>query len=158
MKKTILSIIIISITVFMFSGCSEQSGSTGKEEKFVRYEVKNLTSEDWVICHGGTKQMKDISGIAIQGLIVKAGASTRMTIVVGNEKIEQAIKEGRLKEMSKNTWECPTGITAGGVVPPGKEKGEVPAPFFRVQDITLTGTYDEYTVVEWNGSEFKQVK
>jgi hypothetical protein len=128
-----------------------EAGNTG--EKVVKYELKNVSGTSYLLdSEVAPYELPDAYGIT--DFTVKAGDSEKSRV----SDPEELLSSGQLVETSATTYEIVITFV-WAEIPTDEDEldmNQTEGPFY-TQDITLTGTYGEYAVIEWDGSSFRQV-
>lgn len=145
MKKMIFFMLMLSAAVFLLAGCDN--------EKEFSYEIKNVSGKDWVLIGDFDTNFVytgDNYGLD-SAFTIKGGKSQSESF-----SAERLIESGRLQEKSKTSYEIVMRFIAGDILKVSEE-GTISKDLI-MQDITVSGTYGKNAVIEWDGSNFKQLK
>lgn len=169
MKKMILLMLVLLTAVCVLTGCNSEKAVATSDKKEILFQINNTSGQDWVLLTGtygsdeyrGDQYSKEdndnwIDQIDVKDFTIKAGQS--YPYKVSGVLIEQTIQSGRLKETSETTYEYMEQFVAAGLVPEDTKEKYIYTPFCNVQDMSISGTYGESVVIEWDGNTFKQAK
>ncbi len=103
------------------------------------------------------KYFDDLDGLDASDLTVAPDEKIR-----GGFDVVTRIQQGVLTELSPTTYSGTVTIAAGAVPEDEDEQYVYFNPLYgqtaQIYQLTITGVYGEYAVIEWDGTSFKQVK
>lgn len=127
-------------------------------KKAANYEIRNVSGMPWVIDSStDPKYFDGLDGLDASDLTVAPDEKIR-----GGFDVETRIQQGVLTELSPTTYSGIVTIAAGAVPEDEDEQYVYFNPVYgqtaQIYQVTITGVYGEYAVIEWDGTSFKQVK
>ena len=127
-------------------------------KKTANYEIRNESGMPWVIDSStDPKYFDDLDGLYASDLTVAPDEKIR-----GGFDVKVRIQQGVLIELSPTTYSGTVTIAAGAVPEDEDEQYVYFNPLYgqtaQIYQLTITGVYGEYAVIEWDGTSFKQVK
>lgn len=127
-------------------------------KKIADYEIRNVSGLPWVIDSStDPKYFDGLDGLDASDLTVSPDETIR-----GGFDVETRIQQGVLTELSPTTYSGTVTIAAGAVPEDEDEQYVYFNPLYgqtaQIYQVTITGVYGEYAVIEWDGNSFKQIK
>lgn len=162
--KKILSIFFTILLIFSLFACgSEQTGqeSPAKDNKYadhVLVEVVNLSGSPWILIPGHVPD-PDVHSVtfSITTMTVEPGESTTNNITV-NGDLKDYEEMGLYQKTSDRDYELDLYIIETPIPTDPEVLEDNFTDEFNLVQVPITGTLGEYAVIEWDGSNFKQVK
>ncbi len=156
--KKILTIALGLLLIVSIAGCSNnQTTGGGDAPKKVLIEAKNVSDSPWVICMGTVKDPEvDWHYIMIENFTIEPGESD--TTHLFGEELNGHKDLGYFTETSNSTYELKLIVSETPIPtdPEILEDGQTDE--YNDHLVDISGKYNEYAVIEWDGSVFKQVK
>jgi len=124
----------------------------------VLYEIRNVSGTSWVLdTSSDPEYYDDVDAIDVSDYTVAPDG-----IVKGEFFAEDGLQSGALVELSPTTYSVTVKCVAGEVPSDDDEQYVYLNPAYgqtaQIYAVTITGVYEEYAVIEWDGTSFKQVK
>ena len=166
MKKLGFIILSVLILVFFVGYGNATEGDTPdttakatvaeSEEDMVIIRGINATDVAWVFDHEtyeSTEYRGEIDAIHAKDFSVEPGE----IFLYYNVPISDMKNYENYFETSKDTYEIRIQLIAGGPTPTDEDEQYVYDPYVAVVDFIITGTYGKPVIIEWDGTEFKQL-
>lgn len=152
--KRISIIVLAAFLLFSAAGCSgDQSAGSGQgAEKSAIFKVMNVSGMPWVMDSDDVGEYDTLDAIDVSDFTIEPGGSYG-----GGVYIEEQKELGNFIETSPTKYEVTVEFLAGEVPDDPEENNQLYVEDFTIYSLRISGTYNEPVVIEWDGSQFKQV-